>query len=100
LLLLDAEMPGMDGFQVCQAIKSDPALRHVPVIFVTSICDHDYEVIGLHLGADDYITKPIVASSLLARVQAKLRSKALADAARTLVVLDAVTGLPDRRAFE
>ena len=100
LLLLDAEMPGMDGFQVCQAMKSDPVLSHVPVIFVTSISDHDFEVIGLHLGADDYITKPIVGSSLLARVQARLRSKALADASRKLVVLDAVTGLPDPSAFE
>jgi DNA-binding response OmpR family regulator len=100
LLLLDAEMPGMDGFQVCQAMKSDPLLKHVPVIFVTSIADHDYEVIGLHLGADDYITKPIVESRLLARVQAKLRSKALADASRALVALEAVVGMPDRGASE
>ena len=100
LLLLDAEMPGMDGFQVCQAMKSDPALSHVPVIFVTSIADHDYEVIGLHLGADDYITKPFVESSLLARVQAKLRNKALADASRALAELDAAAGSPDHGTAE
>jgi DNA-binding response OmpR family regulator len=89
LVLLDAEMPGMDGFQVCQAMKADPTLSHVPIIFVTSIADQDYEIIGLHLGADDYITKPVVASTLLARVQAKLRNKASTDAARGLFVMTA-----------
>ncbi len=59
LILLDIMMPEMDGYEVCQRIKEQPALKHVPVIFVTALNEFESEVKGLELGAADYITKPI-----------------------------------------
>ncbi len=50
LMVLDAELPGLSGFQICETIKADPSLRDVPIIFVTSHCDHDFEVKGLEIG--------------------------------------------------
>jgi len=100
LVLLDADMPGMSGFDVCQTLKADPALSHVPVIFVTSHRERAFEVAGLHLGADDYITKPFDHSTLVARVEARLRVKRQSDALRRLATLDSVTELIDRSAFD
>jgi len=59
LILLDVMMPEMDGFQVCKRIKANPALRDIPVIFLTALNDSESENTGLSLGAVDYITKPI-----------------------------------------
>jgi len=59
LILLDVMMPEMNGFQVCERIKAQPALRHIPVIFLTALSDSESENIGLSLGAVDYISKPI-----------------------------------------
>src|SRR5713101_5088552 len=59
LMLLDAEMPGMSGYQVCEAIKADPELHNVPIIFVTSHTDVEFELKALELGAVDFIAKPI-----------------------------------------
>jgi PleD family two-component response regulator len=81
-------------------MKADPTLSHVPIMFVTSHVDHEFESVGLKLGADDYITKPIVESSLIARVTARLRTKAAADESRRRVTLDGVTRLPNHRAFK
>jgi signal transduction histidine kinase len=59
LILLDVMMPEMDGYEVCRRLKSEPQLRHIPVIFVTAVNEVDAEMSGLKLGAADYLTKPI-----------------------------------------
>lgn len=100
LMILDAEMPGMSGFQVCEAMKADPALRDVPIIFVTSHTDHDFEVKGLELGAVDFIAKPVNEALVLARVKTQLRIKRLTDELRGMATKDLVTKLPNRFSFE
>ncbi len=73
LILLDIMMPGMDGYQVCETLKSDPRTRHIPVIFVTARSEVEDEARGLALGAVDYITKPVSPPIVLARVRTHLR---------------------------
>ena len=60
LILMDAVMPGMDGFETCRQIKADPALSHLPVIFMTGLTDTQHVVLGLEAGGVDYVAKPIV----------------------------------------
>lgn len=79
LILLDIMMPGMDGYEVCQRLKTDPQLRHIPVIFLTAKSSMEDEKKGLELGAVDYITKPISPPIVLARVKTHLAMKASAD---------------------
>jgi len=59
LILLDVMMPGMDGFETCEHLKSSPTLKDIPVVFVTALTEQGSEIRGLALGAADYITKPI-----------------------------------------
>ena len=100
LILLDAEMPGMSGFQVCEALKADPALANVPVIFVTSHSDPAFEVSGFDAGAADFIAKPVSAPLVLARVKTQLRVKHMADELRRIATIDALTGVANRRRFD
>lgn len=79
LILLDADMPGMTGFEVCRALKLDDALAGIPVIMITSHDGASVEASALEMGAVDFITKPFVASQLTARVRARLRNKLLDD---------------------
>jgi len=79
LILLDIMMPGMDGYEVCQHLKSDPATRDIPVIFLTAKAEVEDEKKGLELGAVDYITKPISPPIVMARVATQLSLKASAD---------------------
>ncbi|MFL6659808.1 MAG: two-component system response regulator [Massilia sp.] len=79
LILLDIMMPGMSGFELCQLLKADAALRHVPIIFLTAMGAVEDETRGLKLGATDYITKPINPPIVLARVANTLQLKASAD---------------------
>ena len=72
LILLDVMMPGMNGYEVCRLLKASEETRHVPVIFVTTIGDIDAETRGFAMGAEDYITKPISPSIVLARVKTHL----------------------------
>ncbi len=72
LILLDIQMPGMDGYAVCEALKADPQLAAIPVIFITSLSETWDEVQGLESGAVDYITKPISAATVRARVRTHL----------------------------
>jgi len=90
LILLDVMMPGMDGYQVLQTLRSQPHTRTIPVIFVTAMDADEDEERGLSLGAVDYVTKPIKPGLLLARVRAHLELKAARDAlARQNAELDA-----------
>ena len=100
LVLLDAEMPGMSGFEVCEALKAEPGLADVPVIFVTAHAEPAFEVAGFAIGAADFIAKPVHAELVRARVQAQLRVKRMADQLRRLARRDAVSGLANRSAFD
>lgn len=100
LVLLDAEMPGMNGFQVCEALKTEPALAEVPVIFVTSHSEADFEVAGFEIGAADFIAKPVNPALVLARVKAQLRVKQMADELRRISTVDALTSVANRRWFD
>ncbi len=71
LILLDLGLPGMDGLQVCQAIRSRE--RYIPIIMLTARTDQVDKIVGLEVGADDYVTKPFNARELVARVRALLR---------------------------
>ncbi len=77
LILLDVQMPGIDGFETCRRLKANPTTQHVPVIFTTALTDVDSKVKGLSLGAVDYITKPFEQEEVLARVKIHLQLKAL-----------------------
>jgi putative two-component system response regulator len=79
LILLDIMMPGMDGYEVCQRLKSDPATRDIPVIFLTAKAEVEDEKKGLELGAVDYITKPVSPPIVMARVKSHIMLKASAD---------------------
>jgi DNA-binding NarL/FixJ family response regulator len=82
LILLDIMMPRMTGIEACRQMKADPALPFVPVIMVTARAGSEDVVAGLEAGADEYLTKPIDAASLVARVRSMLRIKALHDTTR------------------
>ncbi|MEK8052307.1 response regulator [Ideonella sp. DXS22W] len=79
LILLDVMMPDMDGFAVLQQLRADPATAGIPVIFLTALDDADSEAHALRLGAGDFITKPIRAPSLLARVRTHVALKQARD---------------------
>ncbi len=85
LILLDIMMPDMDGYEVCQKLKTDAAMSRVPVIFVTAKNEIEDEARGLELGAVDYITKPISPSITLARVRNHLELKQVRDNLEDLV---------------
>ncbi len=79
VILLDVMMPGMDGFEVCRRLKKDPALESIPVIMVTARANESDIVKGFDAGAQDYVTKPINETTILARVRSAVRSKQFTD---------------------
>ena len=100
LVLLDAEMPGMSGFEVLQTMKADPALAHVPVVFVTSHSQQAMEERGLALGAVDFIAKPIRPAIVVARARTQLRLKQAIDRLQRLASTDGLTGVANRRILD
>lgn len=88
LVLLDAQMPGMSGFDVLEAIKRDPLLADIPVIFVTSQAEASFEQTGLEKGAADFIAKPIRPAIVQARVRTQLRLKQANDALKQVAATD------------
>ncbi len=82
IVLLDVMMPGMDGFEVCRRIKSNPKTAHVPVVMVTALDQPSDRVAGLEAGADDFLTKPVDDSALFARVRSLVRLKMMTDELR------------------
>ncbi|MBT6911634.1 MAG: PleD family two-component system response regulator, partial [Rhodospirillaceae bacterium] len=82
IVLLDVMMPGMDGFEVCERIKANPNLMHIPVVMVTALSDTSDRVRGLEAGADDFLTKPVNDIALFARVRSLIRLKIMMDELR------------------
>jgi DNA-binding response OmpR family regulator len=83
VILMDALMPGADGFATCRKLKQNRALGHVPIIFMTGLTDTEHIIKGLEAGGVDYISKPIVPSELLARIRVHLANARMAHSART-----------------
>ncbi|WP_417905440.1 PleD family two-component system response regulator [Candidatus Tisiphia endosymbiont of Micropterix aruncella] len=79
IVLLDAMMPNIDGFETCKRIKSNPYTIHIPVIMVTALSDTEDRIKGLEAGADEFLTKPIDDTALFARVRSLARMKAVID---------------------
>jgi diguanylate cyclase (GGDEF)-like protein len=100
LILLDAEMPGMSGFELLKTLKAQSSLADVPVIFITSHIEAGFEVSALDMGAADFIAKPLKSSRVLARVRTQLRVKHMADELRRNATTDALTGVANRRQFD
>jgi two-component system alkaline phosphatase synthesis response regulator PhoP len=73
LLLLDILLPDQDGFEICKRVRADPRLKPIPVIFLTAKGEEMDRVLGLEIGADDYVVKPFSPRELVARVKAVLR---------------------------
>ncbi|OGX08677.1 MAG: DNA-binding response regulator [Omnitrophica WOR_2 bacterium GWA2_47_8] len=73
LIILDLMLPGIDGLETCRIIKQDPKLKNIPIIFLTAKSEESDIIVGLQLGADDYVTKPFSPKILIARVKALLR---------------------------
>ncbi len=82
VVLLDVMLPGADGFEVCRRIRAEPALAALPVIMLTARGDDVDKIVGLELGADDYLAKPFNPRELLARIRAVLRRGRAAGPAR------------------
>jgi diguanylate cyclase (GGDEF)-like protein len=100
LVLLDVQMPDMDGFEVCLRLKADAQLREIPVVFVTAHQDGDTETRGLDCGAVDFISKPFNPAVVRARVRTQLSLKLQSDLLREVAFIDGLTGLHNRRFFD
>lgn len=100
LVLLDIMMPEMDGYEVCIRLKNDLCSKLIPVIFVTSMGKEEDEAKGFALGAVDYITKPVSASIVKARVNTHIKLKCQQDLLRAQSYIDGLTAIPNRRRFD
>jgi two-component system cell cycle response regulator len=103
VILLDIMMPGMDGFEVCERLKSNPKTAHIPVVMVTALDQPSDRVRGLKAGADDFLTKPVNDLQLISRVKSLVRLKTLsdelrirADTAQNLALEDMLKGMDGR----
>ncbi|TDK36951.1 PleD family two-component system response regulator [Rhizobium deserti] len=103
VILLDIMMPGMDGFEVCERLKSNPKTSHIPVVMVTALDQPSDRVRGLKAGADDFLTKPVNDLQLISRVKSLVRLKTLsdelrirADTAQNLALEDILKGMDGR----
>ncbi|MBU0581429.1 MAG: response regulator transcription factor [Candidatus Margulisbacteria bacterium] len=90
LIILDLMLPDTDGFEICKVIKRDKRTAHIPVIMLTARGEELDKVLGLELGADDYVTKPFSTKELIARVKAILRRKSTAAETKTIKIGDAI----------
>jgi diguanylate cyclase (GGDEF)-like protein len=99
LVLLDIEMPDLDGFAVCRRLKDDVLTEQIPVVFLTASRDEAIEERGLGAGASDFIAKPPRGPVVLARIHNLVRMKQLAESLRVQAQTDELTGLPNRGHF-
>ncbi len=79
LAILDVMLPGMSGLEVCRALRAAPATAHLPIIMVTARGDEGDRIVGLDIGADDYLPKPFSPNELIARIRALIRRSRLAE---------------------
>jgi diguanylate cyclase (GGDEF)-like protein len=100
LILLDVDMPELNGYDTCKRLKADPELFNIPVIFLTSLSSTEEKVRGLELGAADYVTKPFSPTELLARVRAMLRTTRAIRMLEEHALIDFLTGLGNRAMFK
>ena len=96
IVLLDVMMPGMDGFEVCRRIKTNPQTAHLPVVMVTALDQVSDRVQGLEAGADDFLTKPVNDVALFARVRSLVRLKTMVDELRLRQATGESMGLVDQ----
>lgn len=100
LILLDIMLPDTDGYTICRSFKKNSQTTSIPVIFISSKVETDDEVRGLEAGAVDYITKPISAPKILARIKTHLELKRYRDLLEDLSNIDGLTGIANRRRFD
>lgn len=100
LILLDIVMPGMDGYEVCRRLKSQASTQDIPIIFLTAMADVENESMGFALGAVDYISKPFNKTVVKSRIRVHIQLKRQSRLLETLVFVDAVTEIPNRRALD
>ena len=96
LILLDVQMPDMDGYEVCQRLKNQESTQSIPIIFVTGKDQEADEELGLSMGAVDYITKPYSPAIVEARIATHIMLKQQSDDLRNLAMRDQLTGLYNR----
>lgn len=100
LILLDVEMPEMNGYEVCKKLKNNALTNNIPVIFVTARNDVKDEEYGLNLGAVDYISKPFHPTIVKIRVKNHINLKLKSDWLEELSMVDGLTHIPNRRYFD
>jgi diguanylate cyclase (GGDEF)-like protein len=100
IILLDINMPEMNGYQVCHALKENDLTRHIPVVFSSALDTVEDEILGFEFGASDYITKPFNMQLVLLRVRNLLLLKQKTDLLEKLANLDGLTNIPNRRHFD
>jgi diguanylate cyclase (GGDEF)-like protein len=100
LILLDVEMPGMNGYEACRRLRLEPATATIPIVFLTARATTEEIVQGLNLGANDYIAKPFKLSELVSRVRAALRTSRLIRLLEEEALVDILTGLGNRAMFD
>lgn len=100
LILLDIVMPGMNGYEVCRALKEDAATSRIPVIFVSALSEVSDEAAGLNLGAVDYITKPYHGDIIRARIRTHMNLKVATDLLSEMSQIDGLTQVANRRHFD
>lgn len=97
LILLDLMIPGKDGYDVCKEVRSNSEIRNMPIIMLTAKSEEVDKILGLELGADDYITKPFSVRELLARVKAVLRRFSIVENESNVLVLGDLVADFDKR---
>lgn len=100
LILLDVAMPEPDGHEVCRRLKADPQFQHIPIIFISGRDEEQDELLGLKLGAVDYIGKPFSLPIVKARIATQLELKRCRDLLEAQSLLDGLTGIANRRRLQ
>ncbi|MCX5812090.1 MAG: response regulator transcription factor [Proteobacteria bacterium] len=90
LIILDLMLPDMDGFEVCKSLKSQDKYANIPIIMLTARVEETEKVLGLELGADDYVTKPFSPRELVARVKAVLRRHTQKEETKKIIIGDLI----------